>query len=204
MKVTRIRTKKNELPSTDQLLKLEKRLNKAFQKAGFITKVTLGDSRSNMKIGLHMASFKVDVNKIGHNAMVGKYKKSPKGYVRTNTPTWEQRVEFNDIVNDCFNKSKLSARITSGKFLVRDLKQGAMDEQHWQEQSPDSYSCDSGRYGASTNGYGEVMTEVYTEVEACEMLDSDRLEAEYKVAKKLKAALEAASLAPIDSILRSG
>lgn len=122
MKITKMRTNTNELPSTDTLLKLEKMLNSKFKQAGFVTNVTLGESRSNMKIGLHMKSFTIDPNVCGQNADVGMVgRMCKKGYKTTTIPTWSQREQFNHIVNDCFDKLKINAKIVSGEYVVRDL-----------------------------------------------------------------------------------
>lgn len=120
MRVTMMRDKSGELPSTDTLLKLERELKRRFDRAGFITGITFGDTRSSMKIGLHMRSFRIDVAKLGHNADHSQSGRMCKvGYKRTDVPTWSQRVEFNNIINNAFDRFGLSARIVSGEYEVR-------------------------------------------------------------------------------------
>jgi hypothetical protein len=127
MNATRIRTRSGEIPSTDLLLKLEKRLNAAFKRSGFETQVTL-KTRSALKIGLHMCSFRIDPEKLGYNADRGFCgSRCSAGFKRTRTPTWEQRESFNHLVNDAFDALKLSARIKSGPFLVRSALMGRVN-----------------------------------------------------------------------------
>lgn len=149
---------------------------------GFITEASLVNS-SSIKIGLHMSSFRVDTAKLGHNARVGRqthlcaYFKSdsPKGYKRTDVPTWEQRVQFNDIVNDMFDAYGLMATIRSGAYVVR-TRDGRRAEWDWAHEGDSSgnWSCDAQR---------DI---IMSEAEARELLDSDRLEAEHKVKQRLQ------------------
>lgn len=131
---------------------------------------------SAIKIGLHMSSFRVITSKLGHNARIGRYVDSPKGYKRTDVPTWDQRVEFNNIVNKLFDKFGLVANIKSGCFTVRDKKKGAHTEDDWDNQTPSWM----GYQGASCNGFGEEICRIVTEREAREECDSDRLEAAHR------------------------
>lgn len=128
MRATCIRTKTGELPSTDQILALEKLLKKKMHEKGFISDAkTL--TRSSMKIGLHMCSFRIDTRIHGHNADVGYIGSRCKaGYKRTTIPTWNQREEFNHLVNDCFDKLKLNAKIMSGPFKIRCKTMGRINE----------------------------------------------------------------------------
>lgn len=141
-------------------------------KAGFIT----GSHRltgTAIKIGMHMSSFRINTAKLGHNARVGRTNaygwhgiQSPKGYKRTNVPTWEQREDFNHLVNDVFDKFGLVATITSGNYTVR-TRSGRVND--W------NYGGDRGK-GWS----GDACRDIVTEKEAREDLDSDRLEAEHR------------------------
>ncbi len=124
MKATRIRDHKGEVPSTELILKLEKLLLKEMKAHGYISGVEI-KTRTEIKIGLHMCSFRIDTQIHGHNAdysHVGRMCKA--GYKRTSIPTWSQREDFNHMVNRCFNKLKLSAKIVSGPFLVRSHETG--------------------------------------------------------------------------------
>jgi hypothetical protein len=150
-------------------------------KAGFITGANV-ENGSSISIGLHMSSFRVNTEKLGHNARLGDYIDSPKGYKRTDVPTWDQRVEFNNIVNKCFDKFHLDANIKSGPFTVRDKIKGANDEQDWENQTPEHL----GWHGVAMNGMGQVMSEIVPESEARERCDSDRLEAEHKAKMRIE------------------
>lgn len=157
----------------------------ATSRAGFITDAEpIG--KYSIKIGMHSRCFRVNTTMIGHNARVGRYISSPKGYKRTDVPTWDQRVEFNDIVNNCFDRAGLAGRIMSGTFKVRTKDQGRCDEDDWKMQGAQTYSCDTGNYGASVNGFGEVISEIMTEKEAREHCESDRLEAEHKAKTRVE------------------
>lgn len=139
MKVTSIRTHKGKIPSTDTILKLEKSLKNAMTKLGFISDVTL-NTRTSIKIGLHMCSFRIDTTKHGHNADYGNCGiRTVKGYRLTSIPTWSQREQFNHMVNDCFDKLKLDAQIKSGAFPIRDKKTGRVNQ--W---SPTTYAYSGG------------------------------------------------------------
>jgi hypothetical protein len=134
-------------------------------KAGFETEAGLL-SGGAIKIGMHMCSFRIITSKLGHNARTDRFNKSPKGYKRTNVPTWEQREDFNHLVNDAFDKYKLTANIKSGPYIVR-TKEGREDS--WYPQS---------------GWIGGGVSEISPEKEARERLDSDRLEAEHKAKMK--------------------
>lgn len=133
---------------------------------------------SAIKIGLHMASFRINTAMLGYNGRISRFVSSPKGYKRTNVPTWEQRVEFNDLVNDVFDKYGLLANIKSGCFTVRDKKKGRHNEYDWENQTPSWM----GYHGDMFNGMGELCSRIVTEKEAREECDSDRREAEHKAA----------------------
>lgn len=174
MRATSI-TKGTNLESLCLLLKHE------LNALGFITDCTVLNSRS-IKIGLHMISFRVDTKRLGYNARIGAYVKSPKGYKRTDVPTWDQRVQFNDTVNRVFDQLGLQATIRSGCYTVRN-RDGAMTEQDWHDQSPSWM----GSQGELYNHYTwEIMSKIVSEADAREECDSDRLEQEHREAQRPK------------------
>ena len=135
MKVTSIRTRTGEIPSTHTMLILESMLKNAMKKNGFISDAQ-AITRTSMKIGLHMCSFRIDVNVHGYNQDVGYIGSRCKaGFKRTSIPTWSQREDFNHMVNDCFDRLKLSATIKSGTFVIR-TKEGRVNA--W--SSSDAYN----------------------------------------------------------------
>jgi len=145
MKITKIRTKKNEIPSTNIILQFERELRQQFKTAGFITNVN-AETRTGIKIGLRMRSFSLDLTKHSRNLYI-----SPYGDKLTNLPTWDQRVVFNNIVNKVMNKYKLSGNVKSGPYTIR---QGftVMDEYDWQDQKPDYV------YANEMRGHGPIVS----------------------------------------------
>jgi len=104
-------------------------------KAGYITDFERVNSQS-VSIGLHGRSFKVDVQRLGYNAQHGPFNTRLKlGYKRTCTPTWVQRVEFNDIVNSVLDSFKVSCNIKSGPFTIREGLT-SFTENDWLDQVP--------------------------------------------------------------------
>ena len=140
MRVTNIRNKFGNKLTELQMQHLLTKLAGKIRQAGFITEVERINA-SSIRIGLHMKSFTVDVARLGYNARVHGWsaKRSTKGYVRTNIPTWEQREVFNHIVNDVFDSLKYSARITSGEYLIRDKSSGRVNEWEKPEGSWNNY-----------------------------------------------------------------
>ena len=103
--------------------------------AGFLTEGSVINS-SSIKIGMRMKSFVINVQKLGYNARYNPYGKSKKGYSRTSTPTWDQRVQFNDMVNQVLNDLNISANVTSGPFTIRKGLDN-FDESDWEDQKPE-------------------------------------------------------------------
>lgn len=129
MRITKMRIK-GEVPSTEVTFEIERTLRNRLAKAGYITNVN-ALTRTALKIGLHMRSFKLDLTKHDRNLRHNPYLPSK----LTDTPTWDQRVEFNDIVNAVLNKFKVSARVVSGPFTIRDGVK-CMNENDWYDQKP--------------------------------------------------------------------
>ena len=106
-------------------------LKRRFKNAGFRTSISVTTS-TGLKIGLHMCTFRIDRSihdrNLRHNPFIGSK--------LTDIPTWEQRVEFNDIVNSVLNKFKVSGRIRSGPFTIRDGMH-AFNENDWTLQKPE-------------------------------------------------------------------
>lgn len=128
MKITNIRISKAK-PTSVQLVSIVVELRKRFAKAGFETGVEQLTSTS-ISIGLHMRSFQLDLSKHDRNLY-----RSRCGDKLTNLPTWDQRVEFNDIVNAVLSKAKASATVRSGPFTIR---KGFHEytESDWHNQTP--------------------------------------------------------------------
>ena len=129
MKITKIRHN-GTFPSHMLLVKLEAALAEAFSCAGFVTDVSIVN-QTCIKTGLHMCSFKLDTNKHMRNLRNTPYRVS-----LTNIPTWDQRVEFNDIVNAILTKYNVSANVKSGPFTIR-AGFNVFTESDWYDQKPE-------------------------------------------------------------------
>ena len=176
MKATGIRYKNKQglsKPSERILEDLCEKILWAMERKGFITNAAVLNSTS-IKIGLHMSSFRVNTTKLGHNARTNQFIKSPKGYKRTDVPTWDQRVEFNDIVNDLFDSYSLQATIKSGCYTVRS-RQGRRSEHDWHHETPMSYHFNA-----------DADREILPEADMRERCDSDRLEREHREKTKVE------------------
>lgn len=149
MKATKIRVQATQTKvSSDTLLTTlcETIVSRAAY-LGFITESeVLSDTSIN--IGLHMRSFRIDVAHLGSNARP--CRKSVKGFKKTDVPTWDQRKEFNALVNRAFCDFGLDALIVSGNYTVRTLDTGP--ETDW------VCGGDRGTTGFSANASEEIMT----------------------------------------------
>ena len=130
MRITKITIDGKKIGETN-MQALAKVLREKIQEAGFITDVDVVNS-SCIKLGLHMKSFIIDTKVHGYNTRHNPYS-NPR---RTSVPSWNQRVEYNNIVNKCLDKYNISANIKSGCFTIR---QGvnSMNESDWHNQVPD-------------------------------------------------------------------
>ena len=126
MKFTRIKSMDNK---SVYLNKLTEELVSILTEKGFVTGVDIL-SATSFKLGLRGRSFSINVEKLGSNFRRDHSRKSLTGYKRTNVPTWDQRVEYNQIVQELFDKYNLSSKITSGQIVVRDGVEN-MTESDW-------------------------------------------------------------------------
>lgn len=127
MKITYLRENGKKIDRIEREL-LSTMLEHELGRAGFITEVT-----DLSKIGLHMKSFIVNTDMLGYNKRVDHmYCNSLVGFKKTQIPTWDQRVEFNNIINNFFDRHDLVGKIVSGVFLVRCRTVGAKDQYDWE------------------------------------------------------------------------
>jgi hypothetical protein len=117
MRATNIRIA-GKKPTREQLKDVVCMLNDAYQSAGYLTGVEISGAAVLISSGL--GQFRVDTDKLGHNARFRRWGSPVRGYVRTDVPTWEQRVDFNNITNRVFDAMDATATIRSGPFTVRD------------------------------------------------------------------------------------
>ena len=91
------------------------------------------DDKGKLKIGLHGKSFVIDTEMHGYNSKLNPFRGKPS---KTSLPTWEQRVEYNNTINDIMDKLNLNATIKNSVFIIRD-KNGRKDEAYWQNNQPE-------------------------------------------------------------------
>jgi len=119
MKCAYIRDKNGKKLTEKRLERFCRALQNKLKKTGFLCEVyTLG--KSAITLSARSKSFVIDVKKLGYNARFAPWFKTIVGWKNTETPTWAQRVQFNNIVNDHFDAHQISARIRSGAFKIRD------------------------------------------------------------------------------------
>jgi len=135
-------------PTQDQMNGIIKHLQDAFNEKGYITEVTQNNGTS-IKISQGGRCFSVDTAQLGYNAQVPTYNRygfqvgrtAIAGYVRTNLPTWDQRVHFNNIINGALDVENVSCNIKSGPFTIREGLE-SMTECDWEDQIPSYASYD--------------------------------------------------------------
>lgn len=120
MKITKLRLNGKKLDG-HELTSLMNSLQRSLTKAGFMTDVSILNS-SSIRIGQHMRSFSINVDKLGYNAQINNFtiSRTKKGFKRTNVPTWGQREQFNHIINDVLDRFQYTGNIKSGEYIVRD------------------------------------------------------------------------------------
>lgn len=127
MKITKIRDKNGESVDTYTLERVCIELERRFDKAGFITGVEIRGSA--IYCGMRMKSFTIDPKKRGHNADTSRYaQQTAKGYRRTTIPTWDERKEYNHIINDVLDKFKLKANAYNSVLYIRYYDSGRVND----------------------------------------------------------------------------
>ncbi len=116
--------------SEDKISQVVRDLSNLFGSNFFETEVNKVNS-SSIKIGMHMKCFQIDPVKLGYNTRITPYRTS-----RTRTPTWDQRVTFNNILNEYLTEQGISCNIKSGDFTIR-KGLTAFTENDWHAQVPD-------------------------------------------------------------------
>jgi hypothetical protein len=138
MKITKLRkitSKGNVKLSDSEFNELFKELELRLTNAGLLYNTYIEKLNStSFKISGNSRSFSIDVQKLGYNAQHNPFLNG-KGFRRTNLPTWDQRVEFNNIVNAVFTEMNLVANIKSGFYVIR---QGSIElkVRDWVQQKP--------------------------------------------------------------------
>lgn len=125
MKITSIRIK-GKKPEPRTMQAIVNQLQAAFNRTGFLTDV-VATSSTAIKIGLQGKCFTIDISILGYNARLDSYHKTIKGYTITTLPNWEQREQFNHIVNDVLDSFDVRANIKSGLYTVRKKDTGRIN-----------------------------------------------------------------------------
>ena len=135
MKLTKIRDNQGNILSKENLEFIGNRLVFLLSEAGFITEsFVINSSRIDLKT--EKKSFKIDVEKLGYNARLSPFGNYKAGYRRTSTPTWNQRVEYNNIINEHLDLLQLSCNIKSAHYVIRQGNE-TFDELDWENQKKD-------------------------------------------------------------------
>ena len=91
------------------------------------------NKQGKLKVGMRRKSFVINVARLGHNSRFNPLYNKPR---RTSTPTWDQRVHYNNIINDYMDKYQLKAIIRNSVFIIRD-KEGRKNESYWIDNEPE-------------------------------------------------------------------
>lgn len=147
MKITGIRNQLGSRLTPTKLLTIRTEIAQAMHREGFITEVEMTEA-FQIRVGLHMRSFRIDTRRLGYNADVSPWarKRSVKGYVRTSTPTWEQREKFNHIINDVLDAHGITATVRNSAVYIR-TREGRIN--NWDHE----------RFGRLERAYYEIQTE---------------------------------------------
>jgi hypothetical protein len=94
-----------------------------------------------LKVDWNKSQFRIDTDKLGYNTQC-----RPGHLRRTNLPSWDQRVEFNDALNAILTRFGFSANVKSGPFTIREGFE-IFTESDWTDQKPDYI------YQNEANGY---------------------------------------------------
>lgn len=131
MKVTKLRTKKGNKLSKEMLESLAAALQKAIKTNGYESDARVINS-SRIDISGHGCSFRIDPKVHGYNTKLNPFS-NPR---RTRTPTWDQRVHFNNLINRVLDSFLISGNIKSGLYKIREGME-SFDEADWESDRPD-------------------------------------------------------------------
>lgn len=131
MKLTKLRNKDGEKFSWEELESISRDLQNSIGAAGYESEACQVNSTC-IKIGLHKRSFSVVLARHGYNTQhgMGGAKR------RTNLPSWDQRVDFNNIINSVLDDHQASCNIKSGEYIIRQGTKSFTGED-WEYQKPE-------------------------------------------------------------------
>lgn len=151
MRITSIRdVRTNKKLSERDLHNLASFLEERLAGKGFITEsAVINSSRIDLTLGGR--SFKVDTTRLGYNAQYNPNLNYKAGYRKTDVPTWDQRVSYNNTVNSVLNMFGISSKVTSGNYLIRHGEK-SFTNSDWLRMKPE--------YELMNEARGHVVTEM--------------------------------------------
>lgn len=140
MRITRMRKEGRDLTEAE-LFEVATALANRLGSSGFLTRIK-PLSRTALNIATNDGKlFKVDVERIGWNAIIGYYNgcgvlesvDEPCGFIRTRNPTWAQKYAFNTLINRILDERGITCDVkAAGGLVIRDAETGARhDEIKW-------------------------------------------------------------------------
>lgn len=138
MRFTDIRRNKRKLTKSS-LNRLARCLQSQVQNEGFVAWSRVVNS-SRIDLSNSGCSFTINLNKLPYNARWTKWTIEAfkeghlkKPFIRTTTPTWEQRKDYNHLVNILLDRLKITCRVVSGPYEVRCKQWGRVNS--WYDHS---------------------------------------------------------------------
>ena len=127
---TKVRAKFNgKKLDADVLEHFAKRIVINLREKGFITGYEIVNSQS-FKLSCTGMSFKIDVDKLGYNTRF-----TPDKISRTCTPSWNQRVEYNNTINEVLDLYHITCNVKNTFFKIREGEY-KYNEAEWYDQIP--------------------------------------------------------------------
>lgn len=134
MKITFIRDKQGSKITSERLDRMACYIERSMEAIGFETKAIVKNS-SRIDLTLGGSCFRIIPEKLGYNASYTPFSGSQYklGYKRTRVPTWDQRVEFNNMLNKILDNYEVSANIKAMELIIRQGTK-SYNENDWFEQ----------------------------------------------------------------------
>ena len=130
MKFTKIRID-GKIPSSEVMEQIARDLEATVRAAGYeaYSEVT---SKSSIKLSNNQSSFKVNIARHGYNTR----HRMNGSKMRSHSPTWDQRVEYNNLLNKVLDDFGVSCNVRNSFFKIRKGTEH-FTESDWHEQKPD-------------------------------------------------------------------
>lgn len=156
MKLTKLRVFNGskatlDKPTVQQLKDLIVFIEVKMQRLGF---EVFGDiiNSTHIKLGSNKCQFRIIVERLGYNTRVNPHL----NLKRTRVPGWDQRVKFNNTLNQIMDELDFSANVVSGPFTIRQGLQH-FTESDWHNQKPEWIQSNEARgFGIEEYDYKET------------------------------------------------